>query len=143
MTAAVPPSQDLPTPDHPNAIRIRQAKECVVPGKDIDPMFAVQAPDMIAHIPGTSLIAGEWRSRDALAAAVRSLGALAGGTLYLTANVVATDDFAINVQRLTGRREDGRSLNTVLTEVWRMQDGVCVEIWDHFQDLDAWDAFWR
>ncbi len=136
-------SRDRPTPDHPNALRILAAKEAVTPGRDLDPMFAVQAPDMVAHIPGTSPIAGEWRSRDALAAAVRGLGERAGDTIHIAPNVVATDGFAINVQRVTARRPDGRTLDTVLTEVWRLHDGVCVELWDHFEDLDAWDAFWR
>ena len=51
--------RDLPTPDHPNAARILAAKHAVTPGRDLDPMFAVQPPDMVAHIPGTSPIAGE------------------------------------------------------------------------------------
>jgi ketosteroid isomerase-like protein len=139
----VPDRRDLPTPDHPNAARILAAKHGVTPGRDLDPMFAVQAPDMVAHIPGTSPIAGEWHSRDALAAAVRSLGERAGDTIRIAPHVVATDAFAINVQRVTARRPDGRALDTVLTEVWRLQDGVCVELWDHFEDLGAWDAFWR
>jgi ketosteroid isomerase-like protein len=139
----MPVRRDLPTPDHPNAARILAAKHAVTPGRDLDPMFAVQAPDMLAHIPGTSPIAGEWRSRDALAAAVRSLGERAGDTIRIAPHVVATDAFAINVQRVTARRPDGRSLDTVLTEVWRLQSGVCVELWDHFEDLGAWDAFWR
>ena len=136
-------SRDLPTPDHPNAARILAAKHGVTPGRDLDPMFAVQAPDMVAHIPGTSPIAGEWRSRDALAAAVRGLGERAGDTIRIAPHVAATDAFAIDVQRVTARRPDGRALDTVLTEVWRLQSGVCVELWDHFEDLGAWDAFWR
>ncbi len=136
-------NRDLPSPDHPNARRILAAKHAVTPGRDIDPMLAVQAPDLVAHIPGTSPIAGEWRSRAALAAAVRALGARAGDSIRIAPNVVATDAFAINVQRVTASRPDGRTLDTVLTEVWRPRDGICVEMWDHFEDLDAWDAFWR
>ncbi len=74
---------------------------------------------------------------------MRSLGERAGNSLHIYPNVVATDDFAINVQRITATRPDGRVLDTRLTEVWRFQGGVCVELWDHFLDLDAWDAFWR
>ncbi len=92
---------------------------------------------MLAHIPGTSPIAGEWRSRDALAAAVRSLGERAGDTICIAPHVVAPDACAINVQRVTARRPDGRALDTVLTEVWRLQGGICVELWDHFEDLGA------
>ena len=139
----MPVSPDLPTPNHPNAARILAAKHAVTPGRDLDPIFAVQAPDMVAHIPGTSPIAGVWPSREALAAAVRSLGERAGDTIRIVPHVVATDAFAINVQRVTARRPDGRALDTVLTEVWRLRGGVCVELWDHFEDLDAWDAFWR
>ncbi len=140
MTTA---SGDEPSATHPLAVRITDAKTRVTPGRDIDPMFAVQAPDMLAHIPGTSPIAGEWRSREALGAAVRSLGErVVESSLHISPHVVATDHFAINVQRVTAARPDGRELDTVLTEVWRFQDGVCVELWDHFQDLDAWDAFW-
>jgi ketosteroid isomerase-like protein len=136
-------SRDLPTPRHPNAARILAAKHAVTPGRDLDPLLAVQAPDLVAHIPGTSPIAGEWHSRDALAAAVRGLGARAGDTRRIAPHVAATDAFAIDVQRVTARRPDGRALDAVLTEGWRLHGGVCVELRDHFEDLAAWDAFWR
>jgi hypothetical protein len=109
-------------PDHPNAQRIMAAKTGVTPGKNIDPMFAVQAPEMVAHIPGTGPIAGEWTSREELAAAVKSLGErVVEGSLHIAPNVVATDGFAINVQRITAAQPDGRRLDTVLTEVWRFR----------------------
>ncbi|MGW0943321.1 hypothetical protein ACWD4O_12335 [Streptomyces sp. NPDC002623] len=27
--------------------------------------------------------------------------------------------------------------------IWRFVDGRAVEIWDHFADVSAWDAFWE
>jgi hypothetical protein len=74
---------------------------------------------------------------------VRGLGERAGETIRIAPHVVATGAFAINVQRVAARGPDGRALDTVLTEVWRLRGGPCVELWDHFEDLAAWDAFWR
>ncbi len=134
--------QDHPTPTHPNALRIMAAKEAVTPGADMEPMASVQHQHMLAHIPGNSPIAGEWHDRDALMAAVLHLGRLAEGTLQIFPYVLATDQFAFNYQRITARRK-GRVLDQVLLEVWRLEEGKCIELWDHFQDLEAWDAFWQ
>lgn len=133
---------DMPSATHPNAIRITAAKQAVTPGKDITPMRSVEHPGLIAHIPGRSPIGGTWQGRDQLMAAVQQLGALAEGTLQIEPNVVATDHFAINSQRVTASRK-GRQLNQILLEVWRLENGVGVEIWDHFEDQEAWDAFWQ
>jgi ketosteroid isomerase-like protein len=139
----MPVRRDLPTPDHPNAARILAAKHGVTPGRDLDPMFAVQAPDMVAHIPGTE----PHRRRVALARRARRGGAeprrarrrhdphrpARGGHRRVRDQRAARDGAPARRARL----------DTVLTEVWRLQDGVCVELWDHFEDLGAWDAFWR
>jgi hypothetical protein len=134
--------QDLLSADHPNAIRIMAAKGAVTPGIDINPMASVEHENLIAHIPGNSPIGGEWTNRDELMSAVRRLGELAGGTLKIYPNVVATEGFAINSQRIRATR-NGRTLNQLLIEVWRLEDGKGVEIWDHFENLEEWDLFWQ
>jgi hypothetical protein len=130
---------------HPPARRAHHGRQDPRhPGPDIDPMFAVQAPGMLAHIPGTSPIAGEWTSREALGAAVRSLGAL--GRRGQPAHLAPRGrDRPLRHQRPAhhGRPPRRAHARHRAPRGLALQDGACVELWDHFQDLDAWDAFWR
>lgn len=134
-------NQDLLSASHPNALRIMAAKKAVVPGVNINPMASVEHQNLIAHIPGKSPIGGEWTNRDELMNAVRQLGELAE-TIRIEPNVVATDQFAVNTQRIVATR-NGRTLDQVLVEVWRLEDGKGIEIWDHFENLAEWDSFWQ
>jgi hypothetical protein len=34
------------------------------------------------------------------------------------------------------------SLDQHVSVVWRLEHGRCVELWAHFEDQDACDAFW-
>ena len=137
-----PPTAGQPlTPDHPNAVRIRAATEAGGRG-DLSKMPGVKSPDIVVHSSGTSPIGPGAHNRDELDAQDREMFAKAGGTLRAEPYyVLGNDEQVIVVQHATGQRL-GRTLNAVLLQVWKMQDGVCHEAWNYFNDLPAWDAFW-
>lgn len=68
-----------------------------------------------------------------------------------TIEMMATDSFVAMLNRATAHRQqellDGTmvhaDLDTMICVVWRFKDGKCVQFYDHFDDADRWDAFWR
>ena len=142
MTSAPPVPRDVPSPAHPLAVRVREAEAKAGAGDPSD-LRALQHETMVVHAPGTTILGGDTRGREALYEKNRRMGEMTGGTLRLVPlHVLATDDVATVFARITAERPGRRPLEEFICEVWRFEDGRCVEVWDDFGDLAAWDAFW-
>ena len=142
MTSAAPVPRDVPSPAHPLAVRVREAEAKAGAGDPSD-LRALQHEAMVVHAPGTTILGGDTHGREALYEKNRRMAELTGGTLRLVPlHVLATDDVATVFARITAERPGRRPLEEFICEVWRFEDGRCVEVWDDFGDLAAWDAFW-
>lgn len=134
-------TQPVLTPTHPNAVRIRDLEGRAGNG-DFDALQEVYTDDMVVHA-GYEGPGGSTRGRQQMLDKNRHMAELSGGTLRgVPLHVVADDRQAIVAFHITARRGE-RTLDTVLLEVWRLDEhGRMVETWDHFTDADAWRAFW-
>jgi uncharacterized protein len=95
-----------------------------------------------AHVPGRSLVSGEYIGRDAVAGYVGKLVELSGGTLrFEPHDVVAGEDHGIGLVKDLAERGDRKlAMNNV--HVWHFGDGGLDEIWVYPGDQYAWDEFW-
>ncbi|HZO37298.1 MAG TPA: nuclear transport factor 2 family protein [Solirubrobacteraceae bacterium] len=100
------------------------------------------ADDVVFHAAGTDGWAVELHGKGEVLSLYGELHQRSGGTLRVEpVTVAATEDFAIVAVRMRAERE-GRELDQVICGVWRLDDGVAVELWDHYADPAAWEAFW-
>jgi hypothetical protein len=133
------PNAQLLTGEHPNAVRVKQA-ELAAGGGDISALQAVHAQNMVVH---NSPLGGDAVGRKALYDQNTIMFEKAGGTLRLVPyQVVANDESVIVVAGVSGQRE-GKVLDQVVLEIWRMDGKECVEVWNYFSDQPAWDRFWQ
>ena len=100
--------------------------------------------DLAWHVAGSHPLSGDHRGREELLAHFAELRSLTGGSYALEAeSVLATDYHTALFTRATGSRDDGRSLDVLLTHAFTVRsDGLWREYWVCAADQDAEDAFW-
>ena len=129
------------SPDHPNAVRVRDAYEKWFAGV-ISPMMQLLADDVVNHLPRKYLGGGEAVGFDALLARAREYSATYDGpSRSEILEVVANDDFAITTEHHTARR-NGHKLDEIVCGVWRFRDGRAVELWAMHSDPETLDLLW-
>jgi len=127
------------TAEHPNAIAVRQAEVAAGQG-NIDALRLVHAEDMVVH---NSPFNGDAVGREALYQQNTVMFDKTAGSLKLEPyHVIANDNTVLVTGKVTAQRL-GQTLDQVVLEVWRMEQGQCVEVWDYFSNQQAWDKFWQ
>ena len=127
--------------DHPNAALLKKGYEAFSQG-DMATITDLFAEDVVWHLFGHNQLAGVHRGRDAVFASFAKTAALSGGSFKIDVHdVVANDEHAVALTRATGTRE-GRSLDSMDTDVYHMKDGKVVEFWSFVEDDRATDEFW-
>jgi uncharacterized protein len=110
--------------------------------KDFQAIEGLLSDDVVVHQPGRNPLSGDYRGKEAALGLIRSLGERSGGTLQIHVHdVVASDEHAVALLRVTGQRE-GRELDLPVVQVWHVRDGKLTELWIHPLDLYAIDEFW-
>ncbi len=101
------------------------------------------ADDVTYHLPGRHLGGGTLSGRGALfeRIAVAAHACDAPPSIRLL-HVSAADPLVVSLEHVTARR-GGRVLDQPACVVWRVAGGRCVEVWSHFADQAACDAFWE
>ena len=124
-----------------NLERTRQAfaaflrRDAIVIGRLIDDAT-------VWRVPGTSLMAGEYRGREQIFDFLRQTGRLTGGTYRADLRwVVGGDEVVAALYRATGLRE-GRELDIDQLLVFRYREGVWAEVLAVPVDVEAFEAFW-
>ena len=128
------------SPSQPLVTRVQRAVEA----KD---SIEIHAEDVVLDAPGWSPLGGTTRGRAAVLAALGTLHELSGGTFGPAATVMTGQGpFVTVVHHVTATR-GGRRLSQCIAEIWRFEGegdaARCVEVRVQFEDLAAWDAFWR
>jgi len=105
-------------------------------------LVALLADTVVYHLPGAHLGGGRLAGRDAM------LHRLAKAAVAFDAppqiellSVFGDDAFVVSIERFRAARA-GRQLAQRVCVVWRFEGQRCVEIWSHFEDQAACDAFW-
>jgi ketosteroid isomerase-like protein len=119
---------------------IRRAYEAVNAG-DMATLAELFAADAVWHAGGRGRFAGEKRGRDACFAYFGEIVEATDGTFRTEVHdVTASEEHVTGIHTCTGRR-GGKELNLKEVLVFHLRDGQIAEAWEHFEDTQAWDAF--
>jgi uncharacterized protein len=106
----------------------------------MEPMMKYFSDDMLMHAEGSSPLAGDHRGRDEVLSLLPRLVERSGGTMSIeVVDAAVGDSFVTRVEATRGEAH----MTHEVCAVWRMHDGEVIEFWDHFGDVEEWDAFWR
>jgi ketosteroid isomerase-like protein len=120
---------------------LRSAYDALVSG-DIEALVGFLAPDVSAHVPGRSQVAGDYRGLEQVLGYVGNLTELSGGTLrFRVHDLLAGEEHGVVLINDKAERE-GRSLDLNNVHAWHLGDGKLKEIWIYPGDVYAWDDFW-
>ncbi len=127
--------------EHPNVALLRRGYEAFGKG-DMATITELFSEDVVWHVPGTSLISGVHRGRDAVFAMFAKTTQLSGGTFKIDVHdVLANDEHAVALTRATASRE-GKQLNSLDTDVYHVSGGKVTEFWSFGEDQRVTDEFW-
>lgn len=122
--------------DHPNAVAYRRTADAFRSG-DTVLLASLLDPDVVWHVPGSHVMAGDVCGRDAL---LRWLGELAPRGFWLREHDVLGNDEHVCALSIMGARRDGVDVQTRVVSVFHYRDGRQVERWLYPEDPDAWNA---
>jgi ketosteroid isomerase-like protein len=109
---------------------------------DIAALTELFAEGTMWHVPGRSVMAGDYKGRDATFEYFGRLHQSTDGTVRANLrSLVAEGDTVVARQTNTATRGD-RHLNLDVCLVFEMRDGRIVEGQEYHYDQYAWDEFW-
>lgn len=124
-----------------NAQIMKRAYQAFSSG-DLATLKELIAEDAVWHVPGKSSLSGDYRGHDEILGFFGMLMELSNGTFKAELqDVTASDEHAVNLDRLTAKRGE-KELNVNLALVVHIQGGKIAEAWDVFYDQYGWDDFW-
>jgi ketosteroid isomerase-like protein len=111
-------------------------------GGDQDGVRALLAEDVVFHVPGTGILAGDHHGKEAVIQAFQRAAAETGGTFRTEPiGTLANRTYVAYLQRWTATR--GRaSVDMRNLIVYRVRDGQIAERWEFLEDLEGHDRFW-
>jgi amino-acid N-acetyltransferase len=132
---------DDPSASHAVAL-VRDAYEAFLRGEP-EGLFALLDEKAVYHLPGAHLGGGALRGRaEIFQRAMAAMRAFDEPPSAVVLDAYGDDSLVITVERFAARRA-ARSLDQMVKVVWRLQPSFrCVELWAHFEDQAACDAFW-
>lgn len=139
MSTAVPTT----TTEHPNAELLRTTVEMVLRG-ELDAMLAdYVAEDLVWHMPGRHVLAGDLFGHDGARRCFSTTVAAARGSIRIEPiTFLGNDDHAVGFYRFSVEME-GHDRTWTRVNVYRIHDGRIAEIWTHESDQHLVDALLR
>lgn len=145
-TAALAQEGDAPSlrpfgdRDHPNARRLKDAHEAFQRG-DLDALFGLMTDDIVWHMPGQNVLAGDFVGRQRIMESFAALQRNVDAYWAFPLDYFGSDDHVVLVALVRARRGE-RTLETKECLLWRVdQAGKLAEVWHLALDERAWDAF--
>ncbi|MGH3785172.1 MAG: nuclear transport factor 2 family protein [Pseudonocardiaceae bacterium] len=127
-------------PEHPNVELVRRGYDAFN-NRDMIALAALIAENVVWHVAGRSLAAGDYHGRETTFAYFRHLHELTNGTYQAELHVAVGDaEHVISVDHSSARRS-GRTYDENELVVFRFRDGRVVEAWQTFMCPYAHDAF--
>jgi ketosteroid isomerase-like protein len=129
--------------EHPNAALHRKGHEAFSTG-DVDSLTEMIAEDTVWHVPGKSLVSGEFQGREAVFGGVfAKMDELSDGTAKFVGNLdyLGSDERSVAIGRYSATR-DGRTEEFRICEIILWRDGQILEEWSYLDDQYRWDALW-
>jgi hypothetical protein len=131
-----------PTPEHPNALRVRELFAAFRHG-DVAAVNAALAEQAVWHFPGRrGGLAGSHRGRAAILQFLARVVQLTGGTFHLELeDVLANDRIAVAFFRGHAER-GGKRLDNPTCLRMRIEGAQVVELHEFVWDLEHVEEFW-
>ena len=127
--------------ENPNVALLERGYRSLAAG-DVPGALELLGDDIVFHVPGDSLLAGDHSGKPAVGAAFRMFKEMSGGTFKLQPReIFANDDYGTVLSETTAAR-NGKTLAEQPVQVWRFEDGTPVEIWLYPRNQNAFDEFW-
>ena len=127
--------------EHPNVALLQKGYEAFARG-DIAALTDMFAQDMVWHVPGTNLISGEHKGRDAVFAVFAKTMELTGGTFKIDLHdIVANDEHTVSLTRAAASRQ-GKQLDLRGVDIYHIRNGKVTEWWSFVEDQRLDDEFW-
>jgi hypothetical protein len=99
------------------------------------------AEDIVEHQPGTNLLSGDYKGRDAVLGFYGRLAQETGGTFRAELEYVAVNEQrAVTVHHSTAQR-NGKALDCRTSLLFEFRDGKVVDIDTLDEDPAAWEEF--
>jgi ketosteroid isomerase-like protein len=127
---------------HPNEDLVRESIAAGERG-DMDALRKQYwTEDICMHIPGRSLLAGDYQGIEQVLQVLARASELSGGTSSTEMHdALANDEHGVVMLTTRGERA-GKQLNDNLVLVYHFRDGKIAEVWTHPTDQYAEDEFW-
>lgn len=124
-----------------NVARLRQGYEAFEKG-DLDTLRDLMSPDIVWHAGGNNPLSGDYKGMDELFGYFGKLFEITEGVLSQEIHdVLANDEHAIALTKVSARRPDGRTMDMNQVGVFHVADGKVTEAWVLPQDSRAADEF--
>jgi uncharacterized protein len=134
IVVSVTRGNDTDPPEHPNAVAYRRTADAFR-ARDFAALRALFDPDVVWHIPGDNVRAGEVQGLDAV---VDFLTGLPAGFTLSEHDVLGNDEHVVALSQMGVRRPD-LDLMTRVVNVFHFRDGRQVERWFYPEDMGTWD----
>jgi ketosteroid isomerase-like protein len=125
-----------PTPEHPNATAYRRTA-AAFRANDLAAIEKLVDRDVVWHIPGTHVLAGDLHGRDALISFLGQLGAR--GFWLREHDVFANDEHVCALSEMGANRGD-LAVSTRVVSIFHFRDGRQVERWFYPEDATVWNS---
>lgn len=124
-----------------NGAVLRRAYGAFASG-DMAALADVTADDIAWHTPGSGVLSGTKRGRNAVLADLARQAARSGGTMKVTLHdVVGGGEHTIGLHHTHAER-DGKVLDHDVVLVCHIRDGRLSEVWEAWEDTTRADEFW-
>jgi hypothetical protein len=111
--------------------------------RDVGGVRGLLADGVVFHQPGRNPLSGEYRGIDSVLGLLGELGNRSEGTFRAEVHdVIANDQHAVGLLRISGERQGRRLENHPVVHVFHVRDGKLAELWVHPEDQYAVDEFW-
>jgi uncharacterized protein len=130
---------------HPNArlvLDFHDRQNRFYAGGDQEPSGAMLAEDVVWHVPGRSVLAGNHRGRDNVLRYFATRRELAHATFRIAVRGVLADDERAVIFAGGEVRRDGRTLEWETVGVFRIAGGKIAECWVFPYDQYRFDEIW-
>jgi len=127
--------------EHPNAAIVRRVYEAFAATDETTLRELLR--DSTWHIPGENLLAGTYRGLDEiLSLFARGRELTEGSIAFEIHDIVGEGEHAVALDRVTGRRPDGRTIDLNRIVITHIIDGTARDVWLNVEDQYTFDEFW-
>ncbi len=122
--------------EHPNAVAYRRTADAFRSG-DLALLASLVDVDVVWHVPGSHVMAGDIRGRDSLLAWFTQLRPKG---FWLTEHDVFGNDVHVCALSIMGARRPNVDVRTRVVSIFHYRHGMQLERWFYPEDPVSWDT---